>query len=81
MRTVSSPEFLQELGRVSVRCSEDDAATVEKALSVIIRLRAVIEQALHRNGGPIGSENTWDGNEYVMVLREDFEALSASLLV
>lgn len=39
-------------------------------------LRAAL-RLLERNGGPIDAEGTADGNPYVMVRREDFDALAA----
>ncbi len=57
-------------------------ATLRQHLAEAVRerdvLRSVIQSALNNNGGPIDADSTLDGKSYVMVHREDFDAIDAA---
>ena len=40
-------------------------------------LEQMVKQLLERNGGPVDGDTTVDGHGYVLVRREDFDALAA----
>lgn len=42
-------------------------------------IRTMAKRAITRNGGPIDAETTTDGQAYVMVRRDDFDALAAEV--
>lgn len=62
--------------------SEAELSTLRQHLAEAVRerdaLRSVVQSALNNNGGPIDADSTLDGKSYVMVLREDFDAIDAA---
>lgn len=59
--------------------SEMKEMTTEEFNSKLLiqRFKCIAKDILENNGGPIDESDTIDGNEYVMVLKSDFEKLES----
>ena len=72
---------MREIDRCAA-ASEAELSTLRQHLAEAVRerdaLRSVVQSALNNNGGPIDADSTLDGKSYVMVLREDFDAIDAA---